>query len=41
MKIVKSLEESRLLIKGASNTIKNKTKEQKGGFNRKRVNKSR
>ena len=41
MKIVKSLEESRLLIKGASNTIKNKTKEQKGGFNRKRVNNSR
>ena len=32
MKIVKSLEESVLLIKGISETIKNETKEQKGGF---------
>ena len=32
MKIVKSLEESRLLIKGISETIKNEAKEQKGGF---------
>ena len=32
MKIVKSLEESGLLIKGISETIKNKAKEQKGGF---------
>ena len=32
MKIVKSLEESRLLIKGISETIKNEIKEQKGGF---------
>ena len=32
MKIVKSLEESGLLIKGISETIKNETKEQKGGF---------
>ena len=31
MRIVKSLEESGLLIKGVSQTIKNKTKEQKGG----------
>ena len=31
MKIVKSLEESRLLLKGVSKTIKNKAKEQKGG----------
>ena len=30
MKIVKSLEESGLLIKGVSETIKNETKEQKG-----------
>ena len=41
MKIVKSLEESRLLIKGASETVKNKTKEQKGRFDMKRGNKSR
>ena len=33
IKIVKSLEESRLLIKGVSETIKNDPKEQKGGFN--------
>ena len=32
MKIVKSIEESGLLIKGVSETIKNKAKEQKGGF---------
>ena len=32
MKIVKSLEESGLLIKGISKTIKYETKEQKGGF---------
>ena len=32
MKIVKSLEETGLLIKGVSETIKNEAKEQKGGF---------
>ena len=32
MKIVKSLEESSLLIKGVSETIKNQAKEQKDGF---------
>ena len=32
MKIVKSLEESGLLIKCVSKTIKNEEKEQKGGF---------
>ena len=32
MKITKSLEESSLLIKGVSKTIKNEAKEQKGGF---------
>ena len=32
MKIVKSLEESRLLIKSASKTIQNEAKKQKGGF---------
>ena len=32
MKIVKSLKGSGLLIKGVSKTIKNQTKEQKGGF---------
>ena len=32
MKIVKSLEEFCLLIKGVSETIKNEAKEQKGGF---------
>ena len=32
MKIVKSLEESGLLIKEVSETIKNQAKEQKGGF---------
>ena len=32
MKIVKSIEESGLLIKRISETIKNEAKEQKGGF---------
>ena len=32
IKIVKSLEESGLLIKGISETIKNEAKEHKGGF---------
>ena len=32
MKIIKSLEESGLLIKSVSETIKNEAKEQKGGF---------
>ena len=32
MRIIKSLEESGLLIKGVSQTIKNEAKEQKGGF---------
>ena len=32
MKILKSLEESGLLIKGISETIKNEAKEQKGDF---------
>ena len=32
MKTVKSLEESGLLIKGVIKTIKNKIKEQEGGF---------
>ena len=32
MRIVKSPEESGLLIKGITETIKNETKEQKGGF---------
>ena len=32
MKTVKSLEDSGLLIKGVSETIKNDAKEQKGGF---------
>ena len=32
MNIVKSLEESGLLIKGISETIKNEAKKQKGGF---------
>ena len=34
MKIIKSLEESGLLIKGVSETIKNESKEQKGGSSR-------
>ena len=32
MKTIKSFEESGLLIKGTSETIKNEIKEQKGGF---------
>ena len=32
MKIIKSLEEAGLLIKGVSETIENEAKEQKGGF---------
>ena len=32
MKIVISIKESQLLIKGVSETIKNEAKEQKGGF---------
>ena len=32
IKIVKSLKDSGLLIKGVSETIKNEAKEQKGGF---------
>ena len=32
IKIVKSFQESGLLIKGVSKTIKNEAKEQKGGF---------
>ena len=32
MKIVKLLEESGLLMQGISETVKNETKEQKGGF---------
>ena len=31
-KIIKSLKEPKLLVKGVSETIKNETKEQKGGF---------
>ena len=34
MKIIKSLEESSLLIKGVSQTIKNKTKEKKEDFSK-------
>ena len=32
LKIIKSLEDSGLLLEGVSETIKNETKEQKGGF---------
>ena len=32
MKIIKALENSGILLKGASKTIKNETKEQRGGF---------
>ena len=32
MKIIKVLENSRILLKGVSKTIKNETKEQRGGF---------
>ena len=32
MKIVQALEDSHILLKGVTETIKNETKEQKGGF---------
>ena len=32
MKIIQALENSNILIKGVTKTIKNETKEQKGGF---------
>ena len=32
MKIVQALEDSDILLKGFTKTIKNETKEQKGGF---------
>ena len=32
MKIVEALEDSNILLKGVTKTIKNETKEQKGGF---------
>ena len=32
MKIVQALEDSNILLKGATKTIKNETKEKKGGF---------
>ena len=32
MKIIKSLEDSDILLKGVTKTIENETKEQKGGF---------
>ena len=32
MKIVQALEDSNILLKGLAKTIKNETKEQKGGF---------
>ena len=32
MKIIQSLEDSNILLKGVSKTIENETKEQKGGF---------
>ena len=32
MKIVKALEDSNILLKGVTKTIKNETKEQEGGF---------
>ena len=32
IKIVKSLEDSRLLLKGVTETVQNEVKEQKGGF---------
>ena len=32
MKIVQPLEDSKILLKGVTNTIKNETKEQNGGF---------
>ena len=32
MKIVQALEDSNIMLKGVTKTIKNETKEQKGGF---------
>ena len=32
MKIVQALEDSNILLKGVTKTIKNETKEEKGGF---------
>ena len=32
MKIVQALDDSNILLKGVTETIKNETKEQKGGF---------
>ena len=32
IKIIQSLEDSNILLKGVTNTIKNEAKEQKGGF---------
>ena len=32
MKVVQALEDSKILLKGVTKTIKNETKEQKGGF---------
>ena len=32
IKIVQALQDSNILLKGVTNTIKNETKEQKGGF---------
>ena len=32
MKIVQALEDSNILLKGVTKTIKNETKERKGGF---------
>ena len=32
MKIVKTLEDSNILLKGVTKTIRNETKERKGGF---------
>ena len=32
MKVVQTLEDSNILLKGVTKTIKNETKEQKGGF---------
>ena len=32
IKIVQALEDSNILLKGVTNTITNKTKEEKGGF---------
>ena len=32
MKIIQALEDSNILLKGVTKTIKNNTKEQKGGF---------